>query len=114
MNERIGELMESFRVPADEPAGFLCECDRPECQATVDLTPAEYAHVRSQPRHFAVLREHVNHEVERTVHETDRFVVIEKEGEAGALAEDAAEGASDAGRSPPEPPARRAGSRRGG
>ena len=90
VNERINELMESFRVAADELVGFLCECDRRTCDATVSLTLEEYRKVRSDARHFALVPEHVNPALERVVHETDRYAVVEKEDEAGALVEDAA------------------------
>jgi hypothetical protein len=90
VNERISELMASFRVADDELVGFLCECDASTCQETVSLSLAEYRAVRSHPRHFALVGSHVNPRVERVVRETDRFSVVEKDGEAGALVEDAA------------------------
>ncbi len=90
VNERINELMESFRVAPDELVGFLCECDRRTCEATVSLSLDEYHEVRADQRHFALVREHVNPELERVVRETDRYAVVEKEGDAGALVEDAA------------------------
>jgi hypothetical protein len=90
VNERISELMATFRVPDDELVGFLCECDAGECQATVSLSLTEYRAVRAHPRHFALVGSHVDRRVERVVRETDRFAVVEKEGEAGELVEDAA------------------------
>lgn len=90
VNERIYELMESFRVVPGELVGFLCECDRPSCDATVSLSLEEYRDVRSDARHFALVPDHVNPARERVVRQTDRYAVVEKEGEAGALAEDAA------------------------
>ncbi len=90
VNERISELMATFRVADDEIVGFLCECNSGTCQATVSLSLGEYRAVRAHPRHFAVMGSHVDRRVERVVRETDRFAVVEKDGEAGALAEDAA------------------------
>ena len=90
VNERISELMESFRVADDELVGFLCECDSSTCQETVSLSLAEYRAVRSHPRHFAVVASHVDPRIERVVRETDRFAVVEKNGDAGAMVEDAA------------------------
>lgn len=90
VNERIYELMESFRVVADELVGFLCECGSPSCDATVSLSVEEYREVRSDGRHFALVPGHANPALERVVRQTDRYAVVEKEGETGALVEDAA------------------------
>ncbi len=90
VNERISELMASFRVADDELVGFLCECDSSTCQETVSLSLEEYRAVRSHPRHFALVPSHVDLRFERVVRETDRFSVVEKGGGAGALVEDAA------------------------
>ena len=90
VNERISELMATFRVADDEIVGFLCECNSGVCQATVSLSLGEYRAVRAHPRHFAVMGTHVDRRIERVVRETDRFAVVEKGGEAGALVEDAA------------------------
>ena len=90
VNERIYELMESFLVLPGELVGLLCECGRPSCDVTVSLSLEEYREVRSDARHFAVFPDHVNPALERVVRETDRYAVVEKHGDAGALVEDAA------------------------
>ena len=90
VNERISELMESFRVAPDELVGFLCECDGSGCEATLSLSLEEYHDVRADARHFAVLPAHVDPDVERVVRTTDRYALVEKEGEGGAIAEHSA------------------------
>ena len=79
VNERVKAIDEEQGVSA--PNGtwdFLCECRRADCLERVSLTPAEYELVRSSPVQFAVVPGHVLPEVERVVHESDRFFVVEK------------------------------------
>jgi hypothetical protein len=68
---------------------IVCECGHATCERVVAITPDEYAHLRSDPRRFAVVREHVIADVERVVSETDRYVVVTKR--EGAPAEVAIE-----------------------
>src|SRR2546427_10625223 len=68
---------------------MLCECGRNDCEDVFAITIREYEEVRSDPRHFAVVREHVMADVEGIVSETDRFVVVQKrEGTAAEVAEE--------------------------
>jgi hypothetical protein len=53
------------------------------------LTIPQYEEVRSGPRQFAVVRDHVLGDVEGVVRETDRFVVVrKKEGTPAEVAEE--------------------------
>src|SRR5699024_6439369 len=56
----INERIESGHDPADRATlvGFICECGMQDCERLVELTPAEYEHVRSNPRWFALLAGH--------------------------------------------------------
>ena len=65
----------------------MCECGRLERDRVIAITIAEYESVRSDPRQFAVARDHVMAEVERVVAETDRYAVVAKrQGSAAAVA----------------------------
>ena len=87
VNERIEEV--SAAVPWQEPLlGFLCECDRTGCEETFPATRAEYEQVRQEPTHFVVIPGHEDPRVERVISSTDRFVVVEKRGQAAADAKD--------------------------
>jgi hypothetical protein len=66
---------------------FRCECASLDCTNMVELTPREYEHVRADPRRFLVLRGHQLPEVETVVETCERYVVVEKQAEAGAAAE---------------------------
>jgi hypothetical protein len=83
VNERIEEV--SAAVPRDQPLlEFLCECDREGCQEKFQAARDEYERVRDGPTHFIVLPGHEDPRVERIISVTDRFVVVEKQGNAAA------------------------------
>jgi hypothetical protein len=78
---RINEDIGRGRDAEDDTTlvGFVCECGDAECTRLIELTPAEYERVRSDPRHFAVANGHEIPEVERVLQRTDRFSVVEKQ-----------------------------------
>jgi hypothetical protein len=81
VNERIEGI--SDEVPrAERTMDFLCECDRAGCFEKVTATRAEYEAVRAVSTHFLVHPGHVDPRVEHVALTTDRFVVVEKVGEA--------------------------------
>jgi len=86
VNERILELEESF---GERPlASFVCECSQVSCTSRLEASLEEYRTVRTDPRHFIVRADHVDRDHERIVRETERFVVVEKLGLAGEIAEE--------------------------
>lgn len=87
-NEEIMAKAAEWKVDGLLPA--LCECADPHCTTVVRVTPRQYEAVRSDPRWFLTAP---GHEVNdqgwgHVVTENDRFVVVEKVGEAGKLAEE--------------------------
>ena len=87
VNERIDAV--SLAFPAADPAmEFLCECDRVDCRKPVNATRAEHEAVRAEPTHFIVLPEHNDRRVEHVVSSNERFLVVEKAGEAARVAEE--------------------------
>ena len=87
VNEQIEAISQSV-VATDPTMEFLCECDDLECHGKVRATRAEYESVRAEPTHFIVLPAHVDPQVEHVVLSDDRFLVVEKEGEAARDAEE--------------------------
>lgn len=76
INERLEEAHDQ-----DSPGEYIrmvCECGQDTCDRMIAITTDEYEQIRSDPRQFAVMRDHVMGDVERVVHETDRFVVVVK------------------------------------
>ncbi len=88
-NERIEEAVlthevTSFTMP------FVCECGREECLKILRLSLAEYELARQGPRFFLCAPGHeiVGQGIGRIVRESSKFVIVEKIGVAGAVAEE--------------------------
>ena len=85
---RINDRIEYQRPRNGELADtFICECVRADCGGTLDLSIGEYARVRSHPRRFVVAPGHEEPAIESTVEVHPGYVVVEKRGEAGRIAE---------------------------
>jgi hypothetical protein len=69
------------------PHAFICECVRRHCTEALDLDTSEYVHVRSHPRQFVVAPGHEEPDVESVIAVHAGYVVVQKHGEAGRLAE---------------------------
>jgi hypothetical protein len=85
---RINEAVE-FERPRNGDSGerFRCECVREDCTEPIDLAIEEYVRVRSHHRRFVVLHGHEEPAIESLVEVYPNYVVVEKHGEAGRLAE---------------------------
>jgi len=91
VNERIATTTRGFVAGhADAVQDFLCECHDVECAQRIGLTLAEYEEVRSHPRRFVVAVGHESPAIEAEIVRRDGYSVVEKLGEAGEVAEDAA------------------------
>jgi hypothetical protein len=66
---------------------FICECARTGCVDRISLTLAQYEHVRSDGTWFFVVPGHQNPTVEFVVEEQPRFMIVEKDGPAGIVAD---------------------------
>lgn len=83
------ELLEARRTELSMVEGrtpFLCECGDPSCKAAIQLTIEEYEAVRAKANRFFLGAGHRAAEA-AVVGETDRYVVVEKHGISGAVAE---------------------------
>lgn len=85
MNHRTVERVESFDRSADRYL-LMCECAMSECQDMVSVSRADYDRVRSDPRWFMVLPDHVTAAAEDVVEQTDRFWIVERREPAGRAA----------------------------
>ena len=85
-NEAIRQKANEWELDGLLPT--LCECADPSC-VVLRLTPEQYEHVRTNPRWFInAPAHHVNEDGSvRIVAEHDRYVIVEKIGEAGQVAE---------------------------
>jgi hypothetical protein len=85
VNERIAEVNQTFQV--EGRSEFLCECSRNECKEPVSISIDEYEEIRGNPARFFVLPGHEDESVERVVERNERYVIVEKIGEAAEEAE---------------------------
>jgi hypothetical protein len=85
VNEQIQVAARGF---GSHDLNALCECAGNRCIRTFSISMAEYDAVRAHGRRFVVIPRHHDPDGERVIAENDRFVVVEKIGEAGAVAED--------------------------
>jgi 5-bromo-4-chloroindolyl phosphate hydrolysis protein len=90
VNENLRTLHEAF-ASVTGTFTIACECADRSCVEMLEIEPQEYLSIRAEPRHFAVLPEHVYPEVEVVVRESDRYVVVEKTAAAAEVAESLAE-----------------------
>ena len=86
VNERIAEVNQTFHV--EGRSEFLCECSREECKEPISISIDEYESVRGEPTRFFVLPGHEDTSVESVVERSERYVVVEKIGEAAEEAAD--------------------------
>jgi hypothetical protein len=87
-NERI----KTFAVEIDlrtDPVPFICECADTRCKEIVRLSLDEYEHVRSNPRWFINVPGHqvAARGAATVVERHSEYVVVEKVGHAGEVAE---------------------------
>src|SRR5262245_43513105 len=86
INERIEESYDSHRL--DTYTNMVCECGLADCDVFLRITKAEYEDVRSDPRRFVIVGQHLIADVEDVISETERFIVVQKrEGAPAEVAE---------------------------
>ena len=87
---QINERIEQGHWPGEEqvPLALRCECARLGCNQMLDLLPQHYEQVREHPRRFIVVPGHEVPETESIVARRDGYLVVEKFGLAGELAEE--------------------------
>jgi hypothetical protein len=83
------EAIERGLWPGDEDrvVRFRCECAELECGEAIELTVEEYRTVREHPRRFFIVDGHERPGAERVVERHSGYVVVEKLGEGGEVAE---------------------------
>lgn len=66
---------------------FICECSDTSCAESLEMRPEEYEAVRSNGTRFLLVPGHQLDGIERVVDGNGRFLVVEKVGRAGAVAD---------------------------
>ena len=80
---------------------IVCECAVEECTERIEITAAAYEQVRAEPKDFIVVPGHADPACEQIVSSEEGYDVVEKFGDAGAVAEiqDPRDGESSSGES---------------
>ena len=86
-NESIDDRRRELELGGATP--YLCECEDQGCTQLVRLTLAQYEQVRATPRRFLIARGHSSNG--DVVERHGEYVIVEKEGISGEIAEDAAD-----------------------
>lgn len=86
----VNEALERGVWPGEEqdPMRFRCECARVDCNKAVEVTARDYEQVRAHPRRFLLAEGHEDPAVEDVLYRHPGWVVVEKRGAAGAVAEE--------------------------
>ena len=87
VNEQVAGLEQGS---GSAGASFVCECAETSCIDRIGVALGVYEAVRANPRRFIVKPGHERPAVERVVETRDGYLVVEKIGGAGAVAERAA------------------------
>jgi len=86
VNENIARLEERYSQTQTEPV-YLCECANAGCAEQIAIDPGTYGRVRSQPRLFFVRPGHEDPQIEHIVERHHDYLVVQKTGVAGQVAE---------------------------
>jgi hypothetical protein len=87
VNREIERASEEIGDGPRDRIEVLCECGDDGCSQTLDLTVAEYDEAHRQRDRFVVMPGHEDDEIERVVTRTERYLVVDKFGEAERVAE---------------------------
>jgi hypothetical protein len=85
VNERIEQI--SADASGSKFGEFVCECGEDTCLELIRLTLPEYEEVRSVSDHFAMKPGHEHPDFERIIDRRDRYVIIDKVGQAEDIAD---------------------------
>ena len=87
VNLEIERVSEEVRGGPDDRLEIICECGEDGCDATLDVTRAEYDEAHEQHDRFMVAPGHENEQIEHVVKRTPRYLVVDKFGAAERIAE---------------------------
>ena len=85
LNENIASL--AGTLGSETPYEFICECASSDCFERIVLTRAEFERVRSDGARFLMAADHVDIQIELIVEQHENYVVVEKDGVAGLVAQ---------------------------
>ena len=84
-NEKLGDKRRELDIEGRTP--FFCECGEPTCVELIRLPLEAYEHVRAHSSWFLIADDHPAQDA-RVVETHDDYVIVEKVGVAGRIAEE--------------------------
>jgi len=87
VNREIERASEEMGEGPHDRLEVVCECGEDSCSETLDVTVQEYDAAHSQRDRFVVAPGHEDEQIEHVVKRTDRYLVVDKFGEAERIAE---------------------------
>ena len=87
VNREIEQVSEQSGDGRQDRIEVICECGQDGCSETLDLTIAEYDDAHGQRDRFVIATGHEDEEIEVVVTRTDRYLVVDKFGEAERVAQ---------------------------
>jgi hypothetical protein len=88
LNEEIKHIEIAKRADASDTIDFVCECSSAGCMKVVSVSLDDYEAVREAGSTFIVAPGHEEPEIEDVIERHGGFSVVEKRGDAGAVAEE--------------------------
>ena len=87
VNREIEHASEQLGDGPKDLIEVICECGEDGCSQTLELSVAEYDDAHRERDRFVVALGHEDEQIEHVVTRTDRYLVVDKFGEAERLAE---------------------------
>lgn len=78
VNERIEGLQRTFALAEGEQLHIVCECDRLDCNAGLDVPVETYERTRADSARFLISPGHEDDEVEDVVDTGGNYLVVRK------------------------------------
>lgn len=86
VNQNIARLEEQHGDTTTAPV-FVCECANEGCTERLKVDPETFRRVRMDSRRFLVIPGHEDPQLERVVETHADYLIVEKTGTAGQVAE---------------------------
>lgn len=86
VNKNIARLEQRHGTTPGEPV-YVCECANAACTEQLAVEPEIYLRVREHPRRFFVVPGHQDPQLERVIERHRAYLIVEKTGTAGEVAE---------------------------
>ena len=86
-NREIEQTAKEWGDGSRDQLEVICECGRDDCSEKLDLTIDEYDEAHQERDQFVVASGHEDKQIEHVVKQTERYLVVDKFGEAEQVAE---------------------------